>query len=134
MVALTQKISTTLQTNSQDLVSNVVVWTPQLNIPFNHNQGGGHEYVTRLEVQMANGTKVHDPLDRVMAVTVTHFPETKKCGARTRVKCGCCWETLDIYADHHNPHDDFVEIGGVMATRQQWREIFNEILGKEGEK
>ena len=58
----------------------------------------------------------------------------KKLSARVLIKCGDCPNKLEIYYDKikvKNPIDqaicDQVEIGGVLANKKWWKELFKEI-------
>lgn len=64
---------------------------------------------------------------------VTHRKKRRSKGARTLVRCGCCKQLLEIYPSE-DPNSDMtsgqmVEINGVGASIQQWRQIFCPILG-----
>ncbi len=39
---------------------------------------------------------------------------------KATIKCGCCDEKVIIYV---NSEDDFIEINGVMAHKNHWKEI-----------
>jgi hypothetical protein len=52
-------------------------------------------------------------------------------GPRLVVRCGDCAERLVI---HYGQDDDFLEIGGVMATRREWRAVLGPLLDKSRSK
>ena len=64
---------------------------------------------------------------------------TRRARQRTapsiRVKCGCCDKALVICHDAQptgNPHADILEIGGVMGTVNQWKQVFLPLFGIKG--
>ena len=69
------------------------------------------------------------------ALRVTHRAETEKRSPSIRVKCGECDMAIVIgYDDSEksgDPHMDTLEIGGVMGTVEQWRQVFTPLLGVE---
>lgn len=57
-----------------------------------------------------------------------------KMSQRVLVKCGDCDNTIEIYYDKEKSNNkieqainDQVEIGGVLATKKWWKELFKEI-------
>jgi hypothetical protein len=58
------------------------------------------------------------------ALRVYHQKEQDKRMPRYLVKCGCCDQRLEIY---YSP--DGLEINGVYATVENWREILLPLLG-----
>ena len=86
--------------------------------------------------------KVHDelyeklggPAPLRITVTETRPPRGKGQPTRSpsiRVKCGCCPESVVIFhatepAD--NPHNETLEINGVIGSLSQWRKILAPLL------
>ncbi|MDB5264665.1 MAG: hypothetical protein JWN64_236 [Parcubacteria group bacterium] len=51
---------------------------------------------------------------------------------RHLVRCGCCDQRLEVYFDDEqtgNLHSDTLEINGVIASIDQWRQFFGPFLG-----
>jgi len=46
--------------------------------------------------------------------------------ARYLIKCGDCDQSIEVYYD--KSHDNFLEIGGVHATKKEWRKILLPLL------
>lgn len=62
-------------------------------------------------------------------------PRRGGTNGRVLVRCGCCRNRLEIHAENPelpadaDPHQTLIEIGGVKATVDQWRQVFGPILG-----
>jgi hypothetical protein len=57
------------------------------------------------------------------ALRVYHQKERRKRMPRFLVKCGCCEQRLEIYYS-----SDFLEINGVCASVENWRELLLPLL------
>ena len=57
-------------------------------------------------------------------IRVYHKKAVGKQGARYLLKCGCCNSKFKIYYGD----DEFLEIGGVCGTVEDWREILLPLL------
>jgi len=51
-----------------------------------------------------------------------------KGGFRTKVKCRCCKETLEIFYGSDKKKDPYVEINGVVSTVATWKKILKEVF------
>ena len=67
--------------------------------------------------------------ERGFALRVYSSKGTKKRLPRLMIKCGCCDEKVDIY---HG--DGFLEINGVIASIENWRDVLSPLLGAESTK
>lgn len=59
-------------------------------------------------------------------------PRRKVEGSRLLVRCGDCHERLEIYYDEDRVGkpvraEDSLEIGGVFATRAEWKKILKRV-------
>ncbi len=57
------------------------------------------------------------------AIRVYHRKGSVRRGPRYTLKCGCCEQRLEIYY-----FEDWLEIKGVMARLENWREILLPLL------
>jgi predicted SprT family Zn-dependent metalloprotease len=60
---------------------------------------------------------------------VTFRKGTKRRAERMLVRCYDCKNRIEVYFDSDclkDPHD-FIEIGGVAATREEWKEILKKV-------
>lgn len=64
--------------------------------------------------------------DGYAALRVYHRKGRGKKSPRLLIKCGDCDNALEIYHDPENPVD--LEIGGVFASVENWREILLPLL------
>jgi hypothetical protein len=53
--------------------------------------------------------------------------KTKGIGHKYLIKCGCCDSKIEIYPALDK--NDGIEIGGVMASKAEWRKILLPLLG-----
>lgn len=67
------------------------------------------------------------PLPRIY-----HRKARGKKSARYLVKCGDCDNSFEIY--YGPKDDDTLEIGGVFASKREWRKIFLPLLKQGGRK
>jgi hypothetical protein len=63
---------------------------------------------------------------------VTKRKASDKGSARLLIRCGDCVKKLEIYFDEQfifNPdsEEDHIEIGGVIASRAEWRTILKRV-------
>lgn len=56
---------------------------------------------------------------------IWHRKGDKRMSPRYHVKCGDCNSSIEIYYD-----DEFLEIGGVNASLEEWRKILLPFLNK----
>jgi len=74
-----------------------------------------------------------------MAIRVNHLEHgnrKKKSAPCYRIRCGCCDEKFDIYYFEDGDESLGIEIGGVIGSLENWREILLPILRieyKDGE-
>lgn len=62
-------------------------------------------------------------------LTIKKFKK-KNNTPRLRVECACgCKKCVDIYADEN----DGCEIGGVFASNEFWKKLFEKVLGQKNE-
>lgn len=80
---------------------------------------------------MAKIKKVFDKNPNAFPLRVTQRKGTAKRSASFRVGCGCCNEGLVIFPSSDHPHDNTIEINGVMGTIHQWQQIFGPLLNME---
>lgn len=81
-------------------------------------------------------TRIIDGEGGVLPLRITHrkshnLSECKTESPSIRVKCGCCPEAVVIFFDNDptgDIHIDSLEIGGVSATIDQWRQVFLPLL------
>ncbi len=64
--------------------------------------------------------------DGYSALRVYHRKGTAKKSPRLLIKCGDCDNALEIYYDPKHPED--LEIGGVLGSVGNWREILLPLL------
>ena len=73
--------------------------------------------------------KIIDPHKRLPALHISHTKKKGVVSASLTVKCGCgCGNTLRIYYPEPDDKDEYVEINGVVGTKDQWRVIFEKLL------
>ena len=63
----------------------------------------------------------------VFRLRVFHRKASGLKSPRCRVKCGCCDEQFEIYY-----HGDSLEINGVQASVENWREVLVPLLFPDG--
>jgi hypothetical protein len=63
------------------------------------------------------------------ALRVYHKKQSGKRGPRYKIKCGCCDEQLEIYYD-----TETLEINGVLASVENWREVLLPLLRQKPKK
>ena len=61
--------------------------------------------------------------DGYFAIRVYHRAQKGKRSPRYLLKCGCCEQKLEVYYDK-----DDLEINGVMASIENWRELLIPLL------
>ena len=67
--------------------------------------------------------------DGFAALRVFHRRGSGKKSPRLLIKCGDCDNALEIYYDAKDPQD--LEIGGVLGSIGNWREILLPLLGPD---
>lgn len=65
----------------------------------------------------------HDRPEGAWQIRVYHRKSVGKRDARYLIKCGCCDQNFEIYYG-----GDTLEIGGVMGSIKDWREILLPLL------
>lgn len=87
--------------------------------------------------------RIVDALDHTLPLRVTRGKGRKKTSKNhatsptTRVKCGCCDEAIVICHSEEitgGPSNQFLEIGGVNGTIDQWRQVLAPLLGLKRER
>ena len=74
----------------------------------------------------ANHKRFQRRADGYAALRVYHRKGRGKKSPRLLIKCGDCDNALEIYHDPKFPED--VEIGGVLGSVENWREILLPLL------
>jgi len=67
--------------------------------------------------------------DGYSALRVYHRQGRGKRSPRLLVKCGDCDNALEIYYDAEHPED--IEIGGVLGSVENWRELLLPLLNPQ---
>ena len=82
--------------------------------------------------------KVHDRQESFPPLRVTRRKEYRLSSRRTispriKIKCGCCDKSVEIYHENKtdNPHRDTLEINGVLASVDQWRQVLLPLLSNK---
>ena len=77
-------------------------------------------------MSVANHKRFQRRADGYTALRVYHRQGRGKKSPRLLIKCGDCDNALEIYHDPKHPED--VEIGGVLGSVANWREILLPLL------